>query len=273
MIVKTAHNSKCSSDGAEDLIRTLPPSFSEDTILPMHDAPLKTHGSEFPRGLRLGFPICVGYFSASLAFGILARSLGLGIIETIVFSVSNFAGASQFMAVRMISSGAAAPELFVAVLLVNARYFLMGASLARKLDARGLGRKILAAFGTTDESFALGSGQEGRLPFPRFLGIEAIAYSGWVGGTAAGAVAGSFLPASVQAALSGSLYAFFAALLGSSSKKTPLALVGAGSGAAFNCLLVLALGWPQGWAMVVSIVLGTLAAFIAGEWRRKAAAG
>jgi 4-azaleucine resistance transporter AzlC len=235
----------------------------------MNDTPSKAEGADFLRGLRLGLPICVGYFSAALAFGILARSLDLGVVETIVFSVSNFAGASQFMAVRMISSGAAAPELFVAVFLVNARYFLMGASLARKLDARGPGRKILAAFGTTDESFALGSAEEGVLPFPRFLGIEAIAYLGWVGGTVAGAVAGSFLPGSVQAALSGSLYAFFAALLGASSRKAPLALVGAGSGAAVNCLLVLGFGWPQGWSMVLSIIAGTFAAFIAGELRRK----
>ncbi len=231
------------------------------------NAPRLAAKAEFLEGVKLGLPIFVGYFSASIAFGILARSLGLRAIEAIAFSMTNFAGASQFLAVKMIAAGALVPELFIAVLLVNARYFLMGASISRKIEAPGVARKAVAAFGTTDESFALGSSRPGPLPFARFLGIEAIAYSGWVSGTVAGAIAGSFLPSSVQAALSGSLYAFFAALLGSSVKKAPLGAAGAATAAGVNCVLVMALKWPQGWSMVLSIAAGTLAAFLIGEAR------
>jgi 4-azaleucine resistance transporter AzlC len=226
-----------------------------------------TRPNDLLRGLRLGLPIALGYFSAAVAFGILARSLGLSAFEAILFSFSNFAGASQFMAVKMISNGARAAELFTAVIMVNARYFLMSASLSRRLEASGIWKKLVAAFGTTDESFAVGSGEEAPLPFIRFLGIESAAYSGWVGGTAAGALAGSFLPSSLQAALSGSLYAFFAALLGPALKKAPTTAIGAISAAGLNCLLVFAFHWPIGWAMVVAIAGGTTAAFIAGEAR------
>jgi 4-azaleucine resistance transporter AzlC len=229
-------------------------------------APIRPR-TDFIRGLRLGLPIALGYFSAAVAFGILARSLGLGAFEAIFFSMSNFAGASQFMAVKMIANGSRAAELLTAVLMVNARYFLMSASLSRRLEASGIWKKLVAAFGTTDESFAVGSGEEAPLPFVRFLGIEIAAYSGWVGGTAAGALAGSFLPPSLQAALSGSLYAFFAALLGPALKKAPTAAIGAAFAAGLNCLLYFAFHWPIGWAMVAAIAGGTTAAFAAGEAR------
>lgn len=210
----------------------------------------------FMRGMRLGIPIAVGYFSAAAAFGILARSQGLSALETIVFSVSNFAGASQFMAVRMIGAQAQAAEIFIAVFMVNFRYFLMGTSISRKLEPLGPAKRILAAFVDTDENFAVASLEPGVLPFRLFAGSGLVAYSGWIGGTAVGAISGSFLPSGVQAALSGTLYAFFAALLAPELKKGGEIVAAAASAAAVNVFLASCLKLPMGWAMVISIASG-----------------
>jgi 4-azaleucine resistance transporter AzlC len=208
------------------------------------------------RGMRLGIPIAVGYFSAAAAFGILARSQGLSALEAIVFSVSNFAGASQFMAVRMIGAQAQAAEIFIAVFMVNFRYFLMGTSISRKLEHLGPAQRVLAAFVDTDENFAVASLEPGVLPFRLFLGSGLVAYSGWIGGTAVGAIAGSFLPSGVQSALAGTLYAFFAALLAPELKKGGEIVVAAASAAAANVGLAYFLKLPMGWAMVISIAFG-----------------
>lgn len=219
----------------------------------------------FRRGLALGFPISIGYFSAAAAFGILARSMGLGILEAVIFSATNFAGASQFMAVRMIGSDARAAEIFIAVLMVNFRYFLMGTSISRRLGTLSGAKRILAAFIDTDENFAVASLEKGRISLSLFAGIGTASYSGWVGGTVAGAVAGSFLPEGVQAALSGTLYAFFAALLGPELKKGGRIIASAVGAAAANVVLASCLRVPMGWAMVISIAFGALCGSLGGS--------
>lgn len=227
--------------------------------------------SEFARGLSLGFPISIGYFSAAAAFGILARSMGLGVFEAILFSATNFAGASQFMAVRMIGGDSAAIEVFIAVLMVNFRYFLMGTSISRRLEGLNGPKRVLAAFIDTDENFAVASLEKGPIPFRLFMGIGIASYSGWVGGTIAGAVAGSFLPEGVQAALSGTLYAFFAALLGPELKKGGEILASATCAAVANIGLAYFIGMPMGWAMVLSIAVGALGGLAYGSfWGRRA---
>jgi 4-azaleucine resistance transporter AzlC len=223
---------------------------------------MKTKGSpsEYLRGVALGFPITIGYFSAAIAFGILARGVGVSLLHTVLFSLTNFAGASQFMAVRMLSAGTGIIEIFIAIVMVNFRYFLMGASLSRKLEPLNPIRRIIVAFGDTDECFGVASLQPGTVSFKVFLGIESVAYAGWVGGTIVGAVAGSFLPPAAQIAMTGTLYAFFAALLGPELKKGTVIIVAALSAVIINVGLNLGLHLATGWSMVLSIALGAAVA-------------
>jgi len=142
-------------------------------------------------GIKSAVPIFLGYFTTSMAFGLLAVSAGLTPFEAVIFSMSNLTGAAQFMAINLISAGAAAGEIIVSVVLLNLRYFIMSASLSRKLGFRKVYARLLTAFGVTDEIFSVASLKPGRVSGSFMLGLESFSWLGWAGGTLAGVTAGS----------------------------------------------------------------------------------
>lgn len=213
--------------------------------------------SRLGRGLSDGIPIFIGYFPAAVAFGLLSRNGGLLFPEALFFSATNFAGASQFLALKLTLSGSAFYEIVIGVLLVNLRYLLMSASLAPRLKARLLKRSLLA-FGNTDEVFAVAS-TAGEELLPGYLfGLEVIAWCGWVGGTLVGFLFGAVLPGSLQLAVGGSLYALFAALLVPEIKRERRNLIVALLAAAINGAAVFIFKIPVGWAFVIAMLVAAL---------------
>jgi predicted branched-subunit amino acid permease len=74
--------------------------------------------------------------------------------------------------------------------------------------------RLLAAFGVTDESFALFTiTEEKKASIFYFLGMITVTYSSWVFGTALGCIAMQFLPELVSKSLNITLYAMFIGLL------------------------------------------------------------
>lgn len=57
-------------------------------------------------GAKQGIPIFIGYFTTSIAFGLLALSAGLTPFQAIIFSMTNLTGAAQFMAINLMAAGA-----------------------------------------------------------------------------------------------------------------------------------------------------------------------
>jgi 4-azaleucine resistance transporter AzlC len=107
------------------------------------------------RGLAAAWPICLGYIPIGLAFGVLAEKAGLTPLEIGLMSVFVFAGSAQFIAVSMLSSGAAAASIIITTFVVNLRHLLMSSSLAVFLGKVGRKGLTLFAYGVTDESFAV----------------------------------------------------------------------------------------------------------------------
>lgn len=209
---------------------------------------------DFSDGIKSGVPIFLGYFTTSVAFGLLAVSAGLTPFEAIFFSMSNLTGAAQFMAINLISAGAAAGEIIISVALLNLRYFIMSASLARKLGFRKTYRKMLTAFGVTDEVFSVASLKPGRVTGSFMLGLQSFSWFGWSAGTLAGVTAGSFLPRSLQDAMAGALFALFAALLVPEIKKSHRPVILAGAAAGLNTLLYYKFQISAGWSIVISMI-------------------
>lgn len=205
-------------------------------------------------GMKNAIPIFLGYFTTSVAFGLLAVSAGLTPFEAVVFSMSNLTGAAQFMAINLISAGAAAGEIIISIALLNLRYFIMSASLARKLGFKKAGTKMLTAFGVTDEIFSVASLRPGSVSGGFMLGLESVSWLGWALGTLAGVTAGSFLPSALQDAMSGALFALFAALLIPEIKKSFRPLVLAGAAAALNTFLYYRFNISSGWSIVISMI-------------------
>ncbi len=165
-------------------------------------------------GLKAGLPICLGYFSVSFGFGTLAITQGLSILQATILSISNLTSAGQFAGLTVIVAGASLLEMILTQLVINSRYALMSLALGQRLGASvGIGKRLALAFFNTDEVFALGMAQPGKLTPAFFLGAGTVAAIGWTMGTALGAVAGSLLPASIQTALGIMLYGMFVAIV------------------------------------------------------------
>ncbi|HNX25316.1 MAG TPA: AzlC family ABC transporter permease [Spirochaetota bacterium] len=215
--------------------------------------------NDFIAGARSAIPIFIGYFTTSVAFGILALSSGLTPFEAVLFSMTNLTGAAQFMAINLISSGAVIGEIVVSVFLMNLRYFIMSASLARKLGLKNNIDKAVISFGVTDEVFSVASLKSGAVSDSFMYGLQLTAWTGWAAGTLAGVTMGSFLPRTLQDAMSGALFALFAALLVPEIKKGYRALFLSVSAGVLNTMLYYMWHISAGWSIVISMLAVTAA--------------
>ncbi len=210
---------------------------------------------DFGDGVKDGLPIAIGYFPIAMAFGILSRGTGLSLTETVGFSLILFAGAAQFIAVSMIAAGASWLEIVITTLFLNFRHFLMSASISSKAKIDHFWLRPLISFYITDESFSMASFAKGVLTEKYLLPMQIIAYLGWASGTAVGFILGAILPPLLQHAMEIGLYVMFVALLVPEMKKSMRALVLALLAGGINSILRLVLGLPQGWSIILSIVL------------------
>lgn len=175
--------------------------------------------NSFKKGLKDGFPICIGYFSVSFAFGIFAVENGLTIIQSVLISLFNLTSAGQLAGVPIMASGTL-PELALSQLVINSRYSLMSVSLSQKFSPSVKFRdKLLIAYGNTDEIFAVAHSNKGEIGKKYMWGLILLPVLGWTSGTLAGAVAGNILPTIVISALGLAIYGMFTAIVVPVAKK------------------------------------------------------
>ena len=136
------------------------------------------------------------------------------VFDAFIISLTNLTSAGQAQGVTVIASGGTLLEMALVQLVINIRYALMSLSLSQKLDQSfTLPHRLLAAYGITDEIFAVCSTKNSTLR-PRYMyGTVLVSMGGWVSGTFLGAAAGELLPASVTAALGILLYGMFIAIV------------------------------------------------------------
>ncbi len=148
-------------------------------------------------GIAAAWPICLGYAPIGLAFGVLAQKAGLSPAEIGLMSLLVFAGSAQFIAVSMLSGGAAAIPIILTTFTVNLRHLLMSSSLAVHLRGLNVGWLSLYAYGVTDESFALNVARfrEENWDWQRALVLNHTANLAWIASTVIGGYGGQFIPA------------------------------------------------------------------------------
>ena len=214
----------------------------------------------FFKGLSHGIPICLGYFSVSFGFGILAVKSGLQAIDAILISLTNLTSAGQAAGVGIIAAAGTLIEMAATQFVINLRYSLMGLTLSQKLsDKFTTVHRMIASFGITDEIFAVSVSQKEKLVPSYMYGLILISAAGWVGGTAAGAVAGLALPASLTASMGILLYGMFIAIILPAARKSKkdllVILIAATFSAVFKYLL------PEvsfGFAIIISAILAAV---------------
>ena len=215
---------------------------------------MKEFGKSFKNGIISGFPIIIGYFPVAMAFGLLSRDIGISLRDSCFFSIFVFAGASQFMALDLIKTGAASVNIILATFLLNLRHLMMSASLSVKLRETKKKWLPFIAFGMTDETFSISSLNGGKLNAPFLLALHSAAYASWVCGTLTGYLAGAVLPAVVQNSLGIGLYALFAALLMPEIKKsTNILYLSLMSGTVYVMLTRFKIV-PAGWSLITTII-------------------
>ena len=169
---------------------------------------------DFTKGIRDGIPIALGYFSVSIAFGLMAVEAGCTWVEAMLISLTNLTSAGQFAGVTVLAHMGTYIEMALTQLVINSRYALMGISLSQKVNARfkGLWRVILG-FAITEEIFAVAIGQEGEISRRYFAGLAIVPIIGWTSGTIVGAVLGNIMPEIITSALGVALYGMFIAVV------------------------------------------------------------
>jgi 4-azaleucine resistance transporter AzlC len=146
-------------------------------------------------GVKEAFPLLGGYVPVAISFGLIAMQSGFNVWETILISTLIYAGASQFLFVAMVASGAPLWLVVIMTLLINARHLVYGPNLAPYLSKSPVWIGLM--HGLTDQIFALALTRLPQLhPSERlgwFSGAAVLAWLSWVGGTMLGAMVGGEL--------------------------------------------------------------------------------
>ena len=170
--------------------------------------------NEFLNGIKDGIPICLGYFSVSMAFGLAVVLSGFPGWAAILTSFTNLTSAGQFAGVNILVAGGQLAELAITTLIINMRYFLMSLSVSQKIDSSmTLLERLLISFGITDEIFAVSMRYNRPLTFAYMAGLILTPVIGWTGGTTVGAIATSVMPESLSSAMGIALYGMFIAII------------------------------------------------------------
>jgi 4-azaleucine resistance transporter AzlC len=142
-----------------------------------------------------GWPVFVTAVVVGIAFGLTARQSGLSVVEASAASIIVFAGASQFVMVDLLRTGAPAPLIVLTVVLLNARHLLMATAMRPFVAAAPLARRLGLAYVLTDEAFALGIGwfRRGHRDLRYYTVFGMVLWCSWNVGTLLGAIFGAGL--------------------------------------------------------------------------------
>ncbi len=164
----------------------------------------------FKLGMIDGIPIALGYFAVAFTLGIAAEKAGLTAFQTFIATGTTLASAGGYAGISVIAAGGTYFEMFLTMLIVNARYILMSCSLSQKISPKtSTLHRMGVAFGVTDEIFGISSAVSGYLnPFYNY-GAMTVAIPGWASGAALGVLVGNILPVSVMSALSVGIFGMF----------------------------------------------------------------
>jgi 4-azaleucine resistance transporter AzlC len=136
-------------------------------------------------------PLWLGVVPFGVTYAVLARDVGLTVVETQALSLLVFAGSAQFSAVGLIGSGATGASIVLTTFLLNLRHLLYGLSLGRQVPLTRRQRPI-AAFLLTDEAYGV-TVASGARTFPFLLGTELSLFVTWNLATFAGSLLGAAL--------------------------------------------------------------------------------
>jgi len=224
-------------------------------------------GEEFARGLKLGLPIFLGYLPVGIAFGILATQYGFSLVAAMVCSATALAGAGQFIALSTMISGGSALTAIIATGVVNLRYVLFSATVSPFMRGVRPQSMVWQAYTLTDESFAINVAdiRRGRATLASMAGVGAVAYIGWLCGTAIGWTGGAYIGDPARFGIDFAMASMFSALFVALAENARQVLCGILS-AVLVCgmwlLTRLGLAIDPNWFIVIASLAGATVAMV-----------
>ena len=140
-------------------------------------------------------PVMTGYLCLGMAFGVLMKTNGYGVVWSVLMSLLCFAGSMQFVTITLLTTAFDPLQAFLLSIMVNARHIFYGLSVLDKYKGLGKVRAFLI-FSLTDETFSLVSTLEPPEGVERrdfYFWISALDYAYWVTGSALGGLLGGLL--------------------------------------------------------------------------------
>ena len=140
-------------------------------------------------------PIMAGYLSLGIGFGVLLKVSGYGVWWALIMSITMYAGAMQYVAISLITSGATFLSTATTTLLVNARHLFYGISLIEKYKGAGL-KKLYMMFALTDETYSLVcsiKAPKGTDPHTYYFFISLFNHCYWISGCVLGNLLGGLI--------------------------------------------------------------------------------
>jgi len=151
--------------------------------------------NQFREGVKAALPIVLGYLPVGMAFGVLARQAGLTPFEAGSMSILVYAGASQFLAIEMISKSISWFPIMIATFFINLRHLLMSSTLSLYFKKNRLRTLSLLSAQLTDESFAVAMSNTSKISNrPSYLfGLQMTSQIAWIAGSIGGALFGKLI--------------------------------------------------------------------------------
>lgn len=182
----------------------------------MH-APAPSGGpAQFWLGVRMFLPVAISIAAYGVVWGVLAGQAGLSVLEVALMSGLVFAGASQFVALDMWTTGSLPIlSIVIATAIVNLRILLMSATLRPLVSHLPLPRALAAMFFVSDEQWAMTMTEvrKGGGSVAFLLGTGVLSWLSWTLSTLCGRVLGAFIDDPTRYGLDFAFTATFLALL------------------------------------------------------------
>ena len=212
------------------------------------------------RGCLASAPFVIVVVPFAVLFGVVATEAGLDLLQVLLFSVSIFAGASQFAALQLMQDQAPVLIILATSLAVNLRLLMYSVAMAPHLGQAPLGTRALMAYFLVDQSFAASQAEfEARPDLPLseklafFFGTVIPIAPLWFISTMVGAMLGQAIPPDY--AIDFAVPITFLAITAPMLRSLPHIVA-----AAVSIILTLALVWlPYGTGLLVAAVLAMAA--------------
>jgi 4-azaleucine resistance transporter AzlC len=182
---------------------------------PSPSSPPPAPFSQLQKGFAANLVVAASVAAYGSVFGLLAAQKGIGWGQLLFMNLTIFAGSAQFVMVDMWQPPLPVAEIALAVLVINTRYLLIGASLRQLFAGTTLTHKALVMHLVTDENWAVTLAAASKRPVDTYfmLGGGLCILMAWCAGSLFGNQVGALLGNPERLGLDFAFTAVFTALL------------------------------------------------------------